>query len=123
MLEERLGLESPPYIAMDMAPNKPDPEGLLRLADQIAAKHGQSLDTIPSAYIGDTVGDVMTVKNAIKARVGLKMKALAVPPPHVTAAGEARLEAYHRRLIEVGADSVVETTGHLTPAKLLSCFN
>jgi HAD superfamily phosphatase len=60
VLQERLGLIDPPLIAMGDAPDKPDPTGLIRLAEQLAAgEHPQRI-----AYIGDTVADVTTVINA-----------------------------------------------------------
>lgn len=119
VLEARCGLADPKRIAMGMAPDKPHPEGLLRLAEELAAEHGTTLDDIPSAYIGDTVGDVMTVLNARKARPGIKMAALAVPPPHVTEAGATSLERYRARLMEAGADHVVAATRELTASRVL----
>ena len=40
VLEQRLGLAAPPLIAMGEAPDKPDPTGLLQLAETLA---GQAL--------------------------------------------------------------------------------
>lgn len=38
VLKDRLGLSDPPLIAMGDAPDKPDPTGLLRLAERLAGR-------------------------------------------------------------------------------------
>ena len=103
MLEQRLGLIDPPLIAMGDAPGKPDPTGLIRLAEQLA--RGEQPAWI--GYIGDTVADVHTVVNARQQRPD---QSLAVAPPHV-----ADVEAYHQLLRDAGADRIVVTTRDLLP--------
>ena len=106
VLEQRLGLIDPPLIAMGDAPDKPDPTGLIRLAEQLA--HGEQPAWI--GYIGDTVADVHTVVNARQQRPDLPWQSLAVAPPHV-----ADVAAYHRLLRNAGADRIVGTTRDLLP--------
>ena len=106
VLEQRLGLIDPPLIAMGDAPDKPDPTGLIRLAEQLA--RGEQPAWI--GYIGDTVADVHTVVNARQQRPDLSWQSLAVAPPHV-----ADVEAYHRLLRDAGADRIVGTTRDLLP--------
>ena len=106
VLEQRLGLIDPPLIAMGDAPDKPDPTGLIRLAEQLA--RGEQPAWI--GYIGDTVADVHTVVNARQQRPDLPWQSLAVAPPHV-----ADVEAYHRLLRDAGADRIVVTTRDLLP--------
>ena len=77
VLQQRLGLSDPPLIAMGDAPDKPDPTGLIRLAEQLAA--GEVPRWI--AYIGDTVADVQTVGNARQQRPDLPWRSLLWPHP------------------------------------------
>jgi len=65
VLEERLGLKNPPLIAMGDAPEKPNPYGFLSLIRKLSKMDIHSL-SIPLAYLGDTVADVLTVRNAQK---------------------------------------------------------
>ena len=109
MLQQRLDLKDPPLIAMGDAPDKPDPTGLIRLAEQMAA--GEVPRWI--AYIGDTVADVQTVLNARKRRPELPWRSLAVAPPHVT-----DVSTYHRQLQDAGADRIVGATRELLPMLL-----
>ena len=101
VLQQRLGLIDPPLIAMGDAPDKPDPTGLIRLAEQLAA--GEQPQRI--AYIGDTVADVTTVINARTVRPDLPWQSLAVSPPHVE-----NVTAYQRSLRRAGADRVLNRT-------------
>ena len=101
LLEQRLGLQNPPLIAMGDAPDKPDPTGLVRLAKQLAA--GDAPQRI--IYIGDTVADVTTVINARTVRPDLPWQSLAVSPPHVE-----NVRAYQQTLRAAGADRVLEST-------------
>ena len=109
VLQQRLDLKDPPLIAMGDAPDKPDPTGLIRLAEELAA--GEVPRWI--AYIGDTVADVHTVLNARKRRPGLPWRSLAVAPPHVS-----DVATYHRQLQEAGADRIVGATLELLPMLL-----
>ena len=111
VLETRLGLVDPPLIAMGDAPDKPDPTGLLRLAQRLA---GDPLgaDAVPVAYLGDTVADVETVLRARAALPDQRLLSLAVAPPHLQVAGqEAARAAYEERLRQAGADRVLGHTG------------
>ncbi len=109
VLERRLGLVDPPLIAMGDAPDKPDPTGLLRLADRLLHPENQAAATI--AYLGDTVADVHTVIAARRQRPELRLLSLAVAPPHLQAPGlvEARA-AYEQGLRDAGADHILAST-------------
>lgn len=112
VLEQRLGLPSPPLIAMGDAPDKPDPTGLLRLADQLlggVAGTGLGPGAPPVAYLGDTVADVLTVVNARRSCPQQQFLALAVAPPHLHGDPVARA-AYEARLRQAGADQVLADT-------------
>ena len=109
MLQQRLGLKDPPLIAMGDAPDKPDPTGLIHLAEELASGE------VPLwiAYIGDTVADVHTVLNARERRPELPWRSLAVAPPHIT-----DVTTYHRQLQDAGADRIVGATRELLPMLL-----
>ncbi len=121
LLEERLGLVHPPLVAMEDAPQKPDPSGLLALAERLAAGWNQSLGPQgpPVVYLGDTVADVETVHRARRQRPDQPFLALAVAPPHLH--GPHRLEqrrAYEERLQAAGADHLLSHTRELADAPL-----
>ena len=109
VLQQRLGLADPPLIAMGDAPDKPDPTGLLRLAEQLGGALGASAP--PVAYLGDTVADVLTVQRARHEAPDQRFLALGVAPPHLQAAGAAARRApYERQLLQAGADAVIPAT-------------
>jgi len=125
LLEERLGLVRPPLVAMEDAPQKPDPSGLLALAERLAAGWNQTLGPAapPVVYLGDTVADVETVHRARRQRPDQRFLALAVAPPHLH--GPERLaqrRAYEERLQAAGADHLLRHTRELArdPWSLLS---
>ncbi len=113
ILEDRLGLKDPPLIAMEDAPSKPDPTGLLRIAQSLLKQElGKEAPVI--AYLGDTVADVLTVKNAQKRMPNQLFKSLAVAPPHLH--GESKKEerkAYERQLKCAGTDIILSCTEDL----------
>ena len=105
VLSQRLGLIDPPLIAMGDAPDKPDPTGLIQLADQLAA----GFQPTAVAYLGDTVADVHTVNNARQLRPDLAWLSLAVAPPHVQR-DAAKRASYERALLEAGAQHILSCT-------------
>lgn len=108
VLQQRLGLEDPPLIAMGDAPDKPDPTGLIRLAKALGAADTPGMQV---AYLGDTVADVHTVVQARKRWPEQHFVSLAVAPPHLQTAEQASArEIYEQRLQEAGADQVLTTT-------------
>jgi len=116
LLEERLGLRNPPLVAMEDAPQKPDPTGLLALAERLAADWNLTLgpQAPPVAYLGDTVADVETVRRARQRRPDQCFLALAVSPPHLH--GPERLPQrrdYERQLLAAGADHLLSRTADL----------
>ena len=109
VLEQRLGLSHPPLIAMGDAPDKPDPTGFLRLATELCGPLGAS--TIPVAYLGDTVADVLTVQRARQEQPEQHFLSLAVAPPHLHSPDEReRRGLYEAQLVQAGADAVIPTT-------------
>jgi HAD superfamily phosphatase len=115
VLEQRLGLRHPPLIAMGDAPDKPDPTGLLRLADQLLRTRGAAglgAEAPAVAYLGDTVADVLTLVNARQVCPEQRFVALAVAPPHLHNDPAGRM-VYETRLRQAGADHVLASTRDL----------
>ena len=109
VLEQRLGLNNPPLIAMGDAPDKPDPTGFLRLAAELSGGLGSS--GRPVAYLGDTVADVLTVQRARQQQSAQTFLSLAVAPPHLQAPEAAEHRSrYEAQLLEAGADAVIPNT-------------
>lgn len=109
ILEKRLGLQSPVLIAMEDAPGKPDPTGLLATLEQL---EGDSADT-PVIYVGDTVADMYTVEKAKTLAPGRSWIGVGVLPPHVQETAERR-DAYEKLLKEAGAVVVFGNVQQLT---------
>ncbi len=118
VLKDRLGLSDPPLIAMGDAPDKPDPTGLLRLAERLA---GRPLGpgSPPIAYLGDTVADVLTVGQARQSQPGQALLSLAVAPPHLHRDAPAR-HRYEEALRAAGADRLLGRTSDLKADQLLN---
>jgi HAD superfamily phosphatase len=120
VLEGRLGLSDPPLIAMGDAPDKPDPTGLLRLAERLC---GQPLgaQAPPVTYLGDTVADVETVRRAGAELPQQSFRSLAVAPPHLhhPDRSEARRH-YENALLAAGADRLLPRTEALLDDDLLA---
>ena len=109
VLEERLGLKSPPLISMGDAPDKPDPKGFINLSKKLLGyKLGES--NIPIAYVGDTIADIKTVKNARKVIPSQKFISIGIAPPHLHL--KSRLKernSYEKNLKKAGADLILNS--------------
>ena len=110
VLQQRLGLQDPPLIAMGDAPDKPDPTGLIQLAKAL----GADTEGAQVAYLGDTVADVHTVVQARKRWPEQQFVSLAVVPPHLQSEEQAPARRiYEQQLMEAGADLVLNSTAAL----------
>ena len=110
VLQQRLGLQDPPLIAMGDAPDKPDPTGLIHLAKAL----GADTEEAQVAYLGDTVADVNTVVQARKRWPEQQFVSLAVVPPHLQSEEQAPARTiYEQQLMEAGADLVLNSTAAL----------
>jgi HAD superfamily phosphatase len=122
VLERRLGLMAPPCIAMGDAPDKPDPTGLLRLAQELLQRTrglGLGSQAPPVAYLGDTVADVETVQRARHQHPDQRFWSLAVAPPHLHGPEQReRRGAYEARLQAAGADRILARTADVAGAML-----
>ncbi len=126
VLEKRLGLKSPVLVAMEDAPSKPDPTGLLatvRLLDSPSTTGGaleqdKSVDkSTIIVYAGDTVADMYTVEKARLAQPHRTWIGVGVLPPHVLET-PARRHAYAQTLLAAGASIVISNIEELTALKI-----
>lgn len=113
VLEKRLGLRSPVLVAMEDAPGKPDPTGLLKTVEMLDGADS----SIPIIYVGDTVADMYTVANARQVQPDWNWIGIGVLPPHVQAT-EAQQTAYTTTLQRAGAMTVLRNVEELTPARI-----
>ncbi len=114
VLERRLGLDAPILVAMEDAPGKPDPHGLFQAVERLSAIHAD-IDALPIVYVGDTVGDMLTVTTARLVRPDRQFRAIGILPPHIHGNGEAE---YAASLRQAGADSICKHVCDLTPATI-----
>lgn len=114
VLERRLGLSAPILVAMEDAPGKPDPQGLLMAAAQLAAN-----DDLPIVYVGDTVADMLTATRARHVNPDRQFIAIGVLPPHIHGDDE-RVRSYSDSLSQAGASLVVDRVTELTPVRILA---
>ncbi|HEY9752735.1 MAG TPA: TIGR01548 family HAD-type hydrolase [Coleofasciculaceae cyanobacterium] len=112
VLERRLGLRSPVLVAMEDAPGKPDPTGLFVTLQQLEASVQHAP---PVLYVGDTVADMYTVKNAHASQPDRTWIGVGVLPPHVLESG-SRQTQYAQNLEQAGAKVVIRNVQELTPS-------
>ncbi|MGQ9870210.1 TIGR01548 family HAD-type hydrolase [Leptodesmis sp.] len=115
VLEKRLGLQDPVLIAMEDAPGKPDPTGLLATVDRL--EQPADFNQTPVLYLGDTVADMYTVQQAREQQPQRSWIAVGVLPPHVQETPE-RSQMYAQTLKQAGADIVFSNAQELTPEKI-----
>ena len=118
VLEKRLGLKSPPLVAMGDAPDKPDPKGLINLSKKLLGdKLGSS--NIPIGYVGDTIADINTVINAKKEIPSQKFISIGIAPPHLHSKSRINeRNAYEKNLKDAGADLILKTINDLNSINL-----
>lgn len=110
VLEKRLGLVSPVLIAMEDAPEKPDPTGLMAAVKQLEP---QNL-SCPIIYVGDTVADMQTVGQAQSVYPDRTWVGVGVLPPHVQQTPDL-VDTYIQNLRNAGAVAVLKGVTELTP--------
>lgn len=123
VLEKRLGLRSPVLVAMEDAPGKPDPTGLLETVRQLEGQFESSASRlaspVPVIYVGDTVADLQTVKNAAKLEPFRRWIGVGVLPPHVHEPSDY-CAAYTELLRDAGAEVVLHQVESLTAERVQS---
>lgn len=118
VLEKRLGLRSPTLIAMEDAPGKPDPTGLLDVVRQLESSQTEPVLT-PAIYLGDTVADLHTVQNASQQDPSRRWIGVGILPPHALVSTEYAV-TYATSLRKAGAATVFENVQHLTLQEIKS---
>lgn len=113
VLENRLGLASPVLVAMEDAPSKPDPSGLLAAVQQLDERAMEA--DLPVFYVGDTVADLYTVQQAQILKRSRTWIGVGVLPPHV----QDRV-GYAACLQQAGAAVVFDNVEQLTPERITS---
>lgn len=113
VLEARLGLQSPVLIAMEDAPGKPDPTGLIAAVAQLTAKT-TAATTVPALYVGDTVADLQTVERARELQPTRTWIGVGIIPPHVD-----DRNLYREQLQKAGAALVLDQVEQLTASEVL----
>tara|TARA_B100000700_G_scaffold203990_1_gene224314 strand:+ start:960 stop:1760 length:801 start_codon:yes stop_codon:yes gene_type:complete len=112
-LFKRIGLIDPTFVAMNEAPDKPDPTGLILLSQELTA-NSLGLIKQPIAYVGDTVADVLTVKNAKRKIPAQKFISIGIAPPHLhTKSNRSARSQYEAKLRYVGADYIIQDKNEL----------
>lgn len=106
VLEGRLGLTAPLLTAMEDAPGKPDPTGLLATVAQLRSGISPAV-----VYVGDTVADMQTVLRAKAMQPDYTWLGVGVIPPHVQVSAD-----YAAQLEAAGASLVLPNVEQLTPA-------
>lgn len=122
ILQRRIGLQNPVLVAMEDAPGKPNPAGLLAVVETLSAQHRLAA-TVPVLYVGDTVADMQTVIAATEQREETNSASrswigVGVLPPHVRQRGVAYAEDYAQALWEAGGAVVLDEVEQLTPARI-----
>ena len=109
VLENRLNLNNPPLIAMNDAPDKPNPEGFLKLANRLL-EEDFGLNCPPIAYVGDTIADIQTIINAKELYPSQRFISIGVIPPHLkTEENVQKQSIYESKLKSAGADFIISS--------------
>lgn len=111
ILEKRLGLQAPILVAMEDAPGKPDPTGLLHVVQQLEERD-QLEPNLPVIYVGDTVADLQTVQQARQQQPQRRWIGVGVLPPHAQQSVEYA-SAYTLNLQQVEAKIVLSNVEQL----------
>jgi len=119
VLEKRLGLRSPILVAMEDAPGKPDPTGLIEVVRQLEPSQTEPNPLAPVIYLGDTVADLHTVQNASQAYPSRRWIGVGILPPHAQITTEYAV-TYATSLRKAGAATVLENVQYLTLQEIKS---
>ena len=106
VLQRRIGLGAPILIAMEDAPSKPDPTGLMMAVQRIEAQQ-PAAKGLPVLYAGDTAADMKTVAAAQKQFPHRQWFAIGILPPHAQQNPDYKAQ-YAQKLSAAGAVTVLE---------------
>ena len=111
VLQRRIGLDSPILIAMEDAPSKPDPTGLMMAIELIEQRYSDNKN-LPVLYAGDTAADMKTIAAAQERFPDRSWIAVGILPPHAQKEAEYKVR-YARKLEEAGATTVLGSVREL----------
>ncbi|NEO82772.1 MAG: TIGR01548 family HAD-type hydrolase [Spirulina sp. SIO3F2] len=111
VLCQRLGLVQPQLVAMEDAPDKPNPTGLFQVCAQLHSNWTK--ETI--VYAGDTVADMHTIQQARSQRPELAIFGVGIIPPHAQQTPQQKAD-YSDLLTAAGASQVLTNIEQLTLA-------
>ena len=112
VLQRRIGLVEPILIAMEDAPSKPDPTGLVMSAQLVEARQSVS-KKLPVVYAGDTAADMQTIVAAKQQFPEREWLAIGILPPHAQT-DESYKTRYAEKLKAAGAIAVLESVRQMT---------
>jgi HAD superfamily phosphatase len=115
VLTQRVGLTNPVLVAMNDAPEKPDPTGLQMAVHQLEPPNSR----LPVVYAGDTAADMQTVLNVRKINPDRRWIAVGILPPHALADTATR-DRHTATLQANGADVVLSSVTELTGDRLMT---
>ena len=119
ILERRIGLASPVLVAMEDAPGKPNPAGLLMSVETIEQQLNIATQ-LPVVYAGDTAADMKTIVNAKEQFSERTWIAVGILPPHAQKEA-AYQQSYAEKLRAAGAITVLENVQQMT-GELVASF-
>ncbi len=112
VLQRRIGVDQPILIAMEDAPSKPDPTGLMMAVQRVEEQQEIATD-LPVIYAGDTAADMKTITVAKAQFPERAWLAIGILPPHAQK-DEAYKANYAEKLKAAGAIAVLENIHQLT---------
>jgi HAD superfamily phosphatase len=112
VLQRRIGLDKPILIAMEDAPSKPDPTGLMMAVQRVEAQQ-PTAQNLPVIYAGDTAADIQTIVAAQARFPERQWLAVGILPPHAQQAATYQAQ-YAEKLRAAGAIAVLKNVCQLT---------
>ena len=116
VLQRRIGLKLPTLIAMEDAPSKPDPTGLM-MAVELIEQQISAAKNLPVIYAGDTAADMKTITAAKSQFPDRQWLAIGILPPHAQKDSEYQKQ-YAEKLKAAGAIAVLESVRDLTAERI-----
>jgi len=116
VLQRRIGEREPILIAMEDAPSKPEPTGLMLAVQQVEEKASIS-KKLPVIYAGDTAADMKTIVAAKEQFPDRHWLAIGILPPHAQKS-EAYKADYSEKLRKAGAALVLNSVREITAARI-----
>ncbi len=112
VLQRRIGLSEPILVAMEDAPGKPDPTGLMMAVQRVESQQ-PSAQNKPVLYAGDTAADMKTIIAARDQFPERQWIAIGILPPHALRDSAYKAE-YAASLELAGAEVVLDSVRQLT---------